>query len=408
MRSLDLDLQRSTSLDLSIVLACFDQARELELTLLSFLRQDFSRDRYELIVVDDHSPDDGAREVVGKLRGEFSDASIHYVRQHREDGGRYFSSARVKNVGTRLARGRYVWFNNAEIVQAGESLAYVVARHEEAPGPLCLRGRVIDLPYEELWNRSQTELDEIHDRTDRGRERVATADHAGLASMRREILVALGGNDERFDHWGKEDLDLAARLKRAGVTYRYDECVKSFHISHPANHVKGPDYDRMCRLLEENNGREVLEVNRGLLWGELSRCPTAQLEGTVVVAADGDMVDLERRLEILLYGPRASGIEILIASLDNHRQAVESLLDRRYLAVPNIALAGRQPRDDAERTLARVRSLDAVLWLPRTEDPRPRWERRATLGPGLADWLHRSAITEDLAEAPAVGGAVTV
>lgn len=391
----------SPSPEISVVLACFDQTRELELTLLSFLRQDFPKDEYELIVVDDHSPDHSARNVVAKLRRDFPDASIHYLRQHREDGGEYFSSALVKNLGTRLARGRYVWFNNAEIVQAGESLQYVSRQHREEPGPLCLRGRVIDLPFEQLWGKTQAELDSLHDAADRGRERVATADHAGLASMRRDILVALGGNDERFDHWGKEDLDLAARLKRVGVTYRYDEQVKSFHISHPPNHVKGPDYDRMCRLLEENNSRRVVEVNRGRLWGERRLAPAESLDGTLILAAgDGaecDLDDLEQRLEIALYGARseanAEGSEVLVACLDEHRPAVEARLDQRFLAVPLIALAGVDVATDARRILARTRTERMALWLPGADGPRPAWQTAEGVAPRLEAWLRRSAQT---------------
>lgn len=375
---------------LSVILACFDQTRELELTLLSFLRQDFPKDRYELIVVDDHSPDHGARRIVAEMRRAFPDANVHYIRQHREDGGEYFSSAAVKNLGSRLARGRYVWFNNAEIVQAGESLAYVMRQHEDAPGPLCLRGRVIDLPFEDLWGKTQAELDRLHDASDRGRERVATADHAGLASMRRDILLAIGGIDERFDHWGKEDLDLAARLKRVDVTYRYDDEVKSFHISHPPNHVKGPDYQRMCRLLEENNERGVVEAHRGQLWGELHRCPAQSLDGTVIVTADGDLDNLEERLEILLYGAGAEACEVLVTSLDALRPRVEQRLRQSFLAVQYIALAGGMPDADARRVRARIRTEDVAVWPEGGPDPRPRWRPASSITQDLVAWIRRS------------------
>ncbi|MCB1058468.1 MAG: glycosyltransferase [Acidobacteria bacterium] len=378
-----------------MILACFDQTRELELTLHSFLHQDFPRDRYELIVVDDASPDHGARQVVSRARQEFPDARVHYLRQHREDSGEYFSSAAVKNLGSRLARGRYVWFNNAEIVQAGESLSYVLRQHEESAGPLCLRGRVLDLPFEALDGRTQAELDRLHEATDHGRERVATADHAGLASMRRDILLAIGGIDERFDHWGKEDLDLAARLKRVGVTYRYDDEVKSFHISHPPNHVKGPDYQRMCRLLEENNSRGVVEVHRGQLWGELRQRPAHELEGTVVVTTDGDLDDLESRLEALLYGAGADAFEVLVASLDTHRVDVEERLQDRFLAVPYIALAGEEPAADARRVRGRIRTQRAGAWPEHGPDPRARLKPLATLDAELVDWIEHLTRTPE-------------
>lgn len=377
--------------DVSVVLACFDQTRELELTLLSFLRQELFRDRYELIVVDDHSPDQGARQVVARLRMAYPDASVHHVWQHRPDGGSYGSSAVVKNLGTRIARGRYVWFNNSEIVQAGESLDYVLRQHETSPVPLCLRGRVIDLPFEDLWGKSQAELDALHHASDRSRERVATADHAGLASIPREVLIRLGGIDERFDHWGKEDLDLAARLKRVGVTYRYDEKVKSFHVSHPVNHRKGPDYHRMCRLLDENNAAEVMEVNRGHLWGERRRRPPGELRGTAVVAAGPDPDELAARLERAVYGPGCESTEVLVFCLDAHRRTVADLLARRFLGVPSIAVAGEEPGVDAHRTLARVRTDRSVFWPPGADDPRPAWSHAGSLVSAIETWLSRSA-----------------
>jgi len=53
---------------LSVVIACFNQADVLELTLKSFLQQKSNRQDYELIVIDDHSKDDQARHVVATCK----------------------------------------------------------------------------------------------------------------------------------------------------------------------------------------------------------------------------------------------------------------------------------------------------------------------------------------------------
>jgi GT2 family glycosyltransferase len=367
---------------LTVVIACYDQAGELELTLGSFLRQRLPVSLYELIVVDDHSPTHAARDVVLKFRLQYPEASLLYVRQHRADGGQYGSSARAKNIGLRLARGEYVFFNNAEIVQAGESLTYILNVMGAAERPLCLRGRVIDLPREELAGRTQAELERLHDRTDRRRERVASADHAGLAAVSRPLLLSVGGNDERFDYWGKEDLDLAARLKRAGATYVYDENLKSFHISHPANHVKQGDYLRMISLLDENNTRELVEANRGRLWGSLNPAPREELEGTVVVEAGADMADLSRRLESVLYRPGAEHYEALVFCAEADRAAVEVLLDARFRTVNLVSLAPEDMSPDAPRVRRHLRTsrrhvlaagatFDGPRWEESPEDPSP-------------------------------------
>lgn len=369
---------------LSVVIACFNQTRELELTLLSFLRQKLPHDQYELIVVDDHSADHSAREVVAGMRRRFPQATVLYARQHRSDGGQYGASAVVKNVGLRLARGEYVFFNNSEITQAGESLTHILARMDATDRPLCLRGRVIDLPYEDLASLDQAELDALHDRTDRARERVATADHAGLAAVRRSILLAVGGNDERFDYWGKEDLDLAARLKRAGVTYVYDEDLKSFHIHHPPNHVKQGDYQRMCRLLEESNREERIEANAGLLWGQLQPPPAAELDGTVVVTAGEG---LAATLEELVFAPGGERREVVVACLDGDRARVEPLVEGRFRPLRWISLAPESVETAVERVLRSART-ERVAVLPAGAGLGDlRWAGRQPAADALFAWL---------------------
>lgn len=348
---------------ISVVIACFNQTKELELTLTSFLQQDFPFFAYELIVIDDHSTDHSARAVVGKLRGKYPNSTLLYVRQYRPDGGSYGASARVKNIGIRLARGDYVFFNNSEIVQAGESLSYILKTMEAAKKPLCLRGRVMDLPFEQLEGRSQAQLETIYDGVPAERERVATADHAGLACVSRALLIAVGGNDERFDYWGKEDLDLAARLKRAGATYVYDPQLKSFHISHPPNHRKEGDYQRMCALLEENNSRELIEANRGRLWGTLTPPPSETLRGTFVIEGDANIADLAARLETVVYSPQAGEYEVVVTCLDSDRAAVESLIDNHYRPIPVISFAP-DSLDEREARVRRHVRTEKVFVLP--------------------------------------------
>lgn len=379
---------------ISVVVACFNQTRELELTLTSFLQQELSFSAYELIVVDDHSPDDSARAVVGKLRRRYPQATLLYVRQYRTDGGSYGASAKVKNVGLRLAQGDYVFFNNSEIVQAGESLTHILNAVDAAPGPLCLRGRVMDLPYDQLIGRTQAELEAIHDGVEAGRERVATADHAGLAAVPRRLLLAVGGNDERFDYWGKEDLDLAARLKRAGATYVYDAGLKSFHISHPPNHVKQADYLRMCALLEENNARELVEANRGQLWGALNPPPEESLKGTVIVEADADTSDLARRLEAALYSPHAREYEVLIVCVEDDRAKVEPLVNGRYRPLPLVSLASTDAGQHVARVLRHART-EKISFLPvgASFSP-PNWDALGADALPLRQWRVGSATAE--------------
>jgi len=375
---------------ISVVIACFNQSRELGLTLTTFLQQKVDFALYELIVVDDHSTDCSARAVVAERRRSYPDANLFYVRHYRPDGGDYGASSKVKNIGVRLSAGDYVFFNNAEIAQAGESLSYILGKMDASERPLCLRGRVIDLPYEELIGQTQGALEALHDRTERKRERVASADHAGLAVMPRSLLTAVGANDERFDYWGKEDLDLAARLKRAGCKYVYDENLKSFHISHPANHVKEGDYQRMVALLEENNSQNLIEANRGHLWGALAFPPVEGLDGTVIVEADSNSSDLARRLEDVIYSPGAERYETIVVCLDGRRKAVEEVVASRFRPLRIVSLATNDPSGHPERVVRHVRTSKVAFLSVGGSFSLPQWGvlplGMASLMPWVADF----------------------
>ena len=71
----------------------------------SLYRQDVSVDSYEVIIVDDGS-DNGAEKIVDEIQKHYNNMRVI----HKENGG--VSSAR--NEGIRYARGKYVWFIDAD------------------------------------------------------------------------------------------------------------------------------------------------------------------------------------------------------------------------------------------------------------------------------------------------------
>lgn len=346
---------------ISVVVACYDQAHVLGLTLESFLSQDMPFHQYEIIVVDDASPNHEARVVVGRMRAKHPGAQVLYFRQNRADEGHYGASAVVKNIGVRLAVGRYVFFNNAEICQAGQSLNHILYKMAQSDVPLCLRGRVIDKPFEDILGLTPSEREALHDKVDLCHERVASADHAGLAAIDRSLLIQVGGNDERFDYWGKEDLDLAARLKRASAVYVYDENLKSFHISHPQNHLKDGDYLRMCALLEDNNTKELLEANAGKAWGTLNRAPREHLDATIILHAQGDNNDLFKKLEVLYFEPGSERLELVVVCQDRDRSSVEECIHTWFRGIPLYVLPDQLEPDSLAVVLKKTQAPYVVF-----------------------------------------------
>lgn len=96
---------------LSLIIPVYNVERYLAKCLDSVLQQDIPHDEYEIIVVNDGSPDDSAR-LVQKVQevqlGQDGSTNIKLV--NRENGG--LSAAR--NTGLEHATGEYVWFIDSD------------------------------------------------------------------------------------------------------------------------------------------------------------------------------------------------------------------------------------------------------------------------------------------------------
>lgn len=100
--------------------------------------------------------------------------------------------------------------------------------------------------------------------------------YPGLVTVRREVIFALRGYDERFEFYGPEDKDLLHRLARSGAiqgTYHLDDIMRMIvtpwpiklmgyrAIPKPERHVISSS------TLQDNDMRNVIAVNTPEAWG---------------------------------------------------------------------------------------------------------------------------------------------
>jgi len=104
----------------SVIIPAYKAGQYLEETVRSVLKQDYTN--FELIIVDDGSPDNQAATIAPVVA---SDDRIQYIKQ--KNGG--VSSAR--NHGYRLSQGQYLAFLDADDVWLPDNLSSKVAKFEE-------------------------------------------------------------------------------------------------------------------------------------------------------------------------------------------------------------------------------------------------------------------------------------
>jgi glycosyltransferase involved in cell wall biosynthesis len=275
----------------TVVVPTYNRKRLLQLTLESLDKQNLSRDRFEVLVVDDGSDDDTAAVV-----STFEDRlDLRYFFQPDEG----YRLARARNVGISWARGEICVFVDAGVLLHSGAMSAHVASHEASAEPLALNGYVFcfNLNNEDAaLIRKVVDVDDV-DATIASMARTGAwpdlredfytrytddFDHVPApwlmhwgchASARTEQLRKVGMCDEAFRQWGAEDLDLAYRLHRDGARFAVNRAASSIHYPHDKDHTDNAksaqhNYRYMARKYRTPITRlltEVPEINFGTL-----------------------------------------------------------------------------------------------------------------------------------------------
>lgn len=199
--------------DVSVVVPTFDRPRRLALCLQALAAQDYPRDGFEVVVVNDGgSPPE---EAVAAARGRLALTLVH-----QENAG----PAAARNRGAELARGRILAFTDDDCAPAPDWLRLLGDR--VAADPECLvGGRTVnamrDVPCAEA---SQLLVDYLYAHygggaRDGGNDgpRFFTSNNFALA---RDRFMELGGFDASFPRAAGEDRDFCDRWSLRGWRMR--------------------------------------------------------------------------------------------------------------------------------------------------------------------------------------------
>jgi GT2 family glycosyltransferase len=237
---------------------------------------------FELILVDNASPDDSLQQVERRVEG----ATI--VRNETNLG---FGGA--SNQGARLARGRYLCLLNSDaLVEPGwlpplletledPGVGAVVPLYLNEDGSVQEAGSVVDsIGHAHAYGRGASASAFEY----RFRRKVDFASAACML-MPAGLFLDLGGFDERYHPGYFEDTDLCFKLHERGLETIYEPRSRVVHVQH------GSSDPERARLIMEKH-REVF-VER---WGErLAQRPrlveVAQEPRQMLAARDADALD---------------------------------------------------------------------------------------------------------------------
>jgi len=172
----------------SVVIPCYGQAHFLEVAVASVFRQTF-RD-FELIIVDDGSPDDTAK-VAERLIAGAKDLEVRLLRQKNA------GLARARNAGIRASRGRYLLPLDADDALDPTFLEKTVAVLEADP-----TAQIAGTDSLHFGAREEV----VRANAGASAPALLRANFLNYCSLyRREVFEALGGYDPRMPVAGYED-----------------------------------------------------------------------------------------------------------------------------------------------------------------------------------------------------------
>jgi glycosyltransferase involved in cell wall biosynthesis len=224
-RTLDVKRSQSTSsadrVDVSVVVASRARRALLERCLEALCDQTLPRDRFEVVVCDDESP-----EPLAPLVDGFSDRlALTIVRQ------RHAGPAAARNEGARHASGPLLAFTDDDCVPDEHWLELLLGRANRHPGHLIGGSNVNVIPDDPYATATQLIMSCVYDyyaRHDTGHRFFSTTNLSAPSSR----FWVLGGFSERYPRAAGEDYDFCARWHEAGFPDVYAPEVEVGH-AHP-------------------------------------------------------------------------------------------------------------------------------------------------------------------------------
>lgn len=213
-------MSTANGVELSVIVPTYNRPAALRECLCALASQEYPRERFEVLVVDDGG-ELAVAPVIDELRSRLS---VELVTQP------HAGPARARNLAAGMARGRFLAFTDDDCRPRPTWIAHIAAALERAPDSI-VGGRIVNgLPENAFSSASQMIADIVyaHYNSDPENARFFSSNNVAMAA---KSFRNLGGFDEGFVILACEDRELCDRWRSAGgrMIYEPDAVVEHAH-----------------------------------------------------------------------------------------------------------------------------------------------------------------------------------
>ncbi|MFH1510282.1 MAG: radical SAM protein, partial [Candidatus Woesearchaeota archaeon] len=234
--------------DVSIVIPSYNRKELLEPALASLFMQDYPRDKYEIVVVDDGSKDN-TLDMVKQLKPTCDLKYVYWPRSRPyvfgEAGNR---AGPARNLGVMHSAGKNLLFWDSDMVAARDMLNQHMSNYSGASVVLGLRKNLKQIDNKKLLEKlvGNVSFEVLDFGPDTRLGKILAENNYDINGfknpwffvMSNNLLLSkwlfdsVGGFDNNFVFWGDEDQELGYRLWQDGIEFGVNTEAIGYHQHH--------------------------------------------------------------------------------------------------------------------------------------------------------------------------------
>lgn len=234
----------------SIVIPTFNRSDITKSSMYSILNLVKARKQndYEIIIVNDGSTDD----TKSYFERAAKESSVIRLIDTDKTNSEYRNPGFARNAGIMASRGERVCFCDGDIIHLSDPLDEMdklLSKHGDDVYITGVHYRLFD------------------NRLDGPRGVDSDMPHGSWLSVKREVLLDIGGYDQRFKKYGNEDQDMVQRLRRRGLKHVVGSNIIAIHPRFDAERSIS-SFDQVAKDIQIEFQRDIsIQRNIGQHWG---------------------------------------------------------------------------------------------------------------------------------------------
>ena len=203
---------------ISVIVPAYNAQKTIHQSIEALLAQEYPKERYEVIIIDDGSSD-GTADVVKAY-------PVKYMHQRNQ------GPATARNAGAREAGGEIILFTDSDCVPFANWIAEMVKPFEDKE-VVAVKGAYKNKQKSMVARFAQLEFEERFEMLKKA-ESIDMVDTYS-AGYRKDIFLQMGGFDPYFPVANNEDTELSYRMSKLGYKMVFNPNAIVYHLNHPSS-----------------------------------------------------------------------------------------------------------------------------------------------------------------------------